>query len=65
MTFKIERETRWSQFKSEMVESYYVWADQSCIASCATLDEAKNVIEKAKAEFKGNIREIVHEETID
>ena len=48
MTFKIEKEARWSQFKSEMVESYYVWADGSCIASCGTLDEAKEVLEKIK-----------------
>jgi hypothetical protein len=61
MKFRIEKETRWSQYKTAVVENYYVWADGSCLASCETLDDAMNVLNKVKDSYTGNTTETVYE----
>lgn len=65
MVFKIEKETRWNSNISEVVETYYIWADNSCVASCHTEDEAKRLYESTKQNFVPKKSEIIIQEEIN
>ena len=62
MRIKVERETKWQD--NEMKTCYYIWVDGKCIHMTNTEDEAKDAIEKIKANYKSPSQEIIYEEEI-
>lgn len=65
MVFKIEKETRWNTNVNQVVETFYIWADNSCVGSCNTEKEARQLYEYAKQNFVPKKSEIIMEEEIN
>lgn len=65
MVFKIEKETRWSTNVNAVVETFYIWADNSCVGLCHNEEEAKRLYENAKQNFIPKKTEILIEEELN
>ena len=64
MTIKIEKDTKFDVNKMETIIKYYIWVDDRCIHMTNTEDEAKDAIEKIKANYISPATQIIYEETI-